>query len=71
MGIFDPVVLRTNVRKTSGVVCIPCQAAGVRVYKAYTRRITVEGMRFKERERERHQEQQRERERERERQITS
>ena len=53
MGIFDRVVLWTNVHKTVGVVCIPCRAAGVRVDEAYTRRMTGEGWSFKEGQRER------------------
>ena len=48
MGMFDLVGLRTNVRKNVGMVCRPCQAARVRVDKAYTRRMTVEGRSFKE-----------------------
>ena len=28
--LFDRVGLRKNVRKTVGMVCMPCQAAGVR-----------------------------------------
>ena len=36
-GLFDRVGLRKNVRKNVGMVCQPCQAAGVRAYKAYTR----------------------------------
>ena len=28
VGLFDRVGLRTNVRKTVGMVCHPCQAAG-------------------------------------------
>ena len=47
MGLFDRVGLRKNVRKTVGMVCQPCRAAGVRD-KAYTRRMTREGRIFKE-----------------------
>ena len=28
VGLFDRMVLQTNVRKTVGMVCHPCQAAG-------------------------------------------
>ena len=35
-GLFDWVGLRTNVRKTVGMVCRPCRVAGVRSDKAYT-----------------------------------
>ena len=52
-GLFDRVGLRTNVSKTMGMVCRPCQAAGVRVDEAYTRQMTGEGRSFKERQRER------------------
>ena len=52
-GIFDQVGLRTNVRKTLGVVFRPCQAAGVRADGAYTRRMMVEGKIFKEQQRKR------------------
>ena len=51
-GIFDRVGLRTNVRKTVGMVWRPCRAAGVRADEAYTRRMTGEGRSFKERQRE-------------------
>ena len=52
-GLFDRVGLWTNFCKNVGMVCCPCRAAGVRAHKAYTRRMTREGRRFKERQRER------------------
>ena len=52
-GLFDRVGLRTNVQKTVGMVCRPCQAAGVRSNKSYTWRMIGEGRSFKERQRER------------------
>ena len=42
-GLFDRVGLWTNVRKTVGMMCRPCQEAGVRAEKAYTRRMMGEG----------------------------
>ena len=39
MGIFDRVGLQKNFLKTVGMVCIPFRVAGVRSYKAYTRRM--------------------------------
>ena len=52
-GIFDLVGLRTNIRKTLGMVCRPCQAAGVQADEAYTDRMTGKERRSKERQRER------------------
>ena len=49
-GIFDRVGLRTNVRKTVGMVCRPFRAAGVQVDEAYIRRMTGEGRSFKKRQ---------------------
>ena len=46
-GLFDRVGLRTNVRKNMEMVCRPCQAAGVRAEKAYSRRMKGEGRSFK------------------------
>ena len=43
VGLFDRVGLQTNVRKTVGMVCHPCQAAGNLTTEAYGRRITEEG----------------------------
>ena len=48
-GIFNWVGMRTNVRNTMGMVCNPCQAAGVWAEKAFTRLMTREGQGFKER----------------------
>ena len=50
-GIFDRVGLWTNLRKTVGMVCRLCRAAGVRADKDYTQRTTEEGWSFKERQR--------------------
>ena len=51
-GIFDRVGLRTNVRKTVGMVCQPCWAVGVQADKAYKRRMMGEGRSYQERQRE-------------------
>ena len=51
-GIFDRVGLQKNIRKTVGMVCNPCWAAGVRADEDYTQRMTGEGWSFKERHRE-------------------
>ena len=40
VGLFDRVVLRTNVRKTVGMVCRQFQAAGNQSELEYGRRIT-------------------------------
>ena len=37
VGLFDIVGLRNNVRKTVGMVCYPCQAAGNQSEAAYGR----------------------------------
>ena len=39
VGLFDRVGLRKNVRKTFGMVCHPCQAAGNLYTAAYRRRV--------------------------------
>ena len=39
-GIFDLVGLRTNIRKTVGMVCKPCRASRVRVDEDCTWRMT-------------------------------
>ena len=52
-GIFDQVVLRTNVCKTVGMVCRPWWASGVRSDDAYAQRMSGEVSSFKERQRER------------------
>ena len=41
-GLFDMVVLRTNVGKTVSMVCCPGQAEGIQSDAAYGRRITGE-----------------------------
>ena len=43
VGLFDRVVLWTNVRKKVGMVCRPCQAAVAHSEAVYGRRITGEG----------------------------
>ena len=48
LGLFDRVVLQTNVRKTVGMVFHPCQAAGNITTEAYGRRITGEGKSYRE-----------------------
>ena len=45
--LFYRVGLRTNTRKTVGVMCRPFQADEVQAYKAYTQRMTGEGRSFK------------------------
>ena len=51
-GIFDRVGLRTNVRKTVGMVCQPYRVVGVREDEAYKRRMTGEGRSYQERQHE-------------------
>ena len=41
VGLFDRVGLRTNFRKTVGMVCRTLRAAGVRAEEAYTQRMTL------------------------------
>ena len=48
VGLFNRVVLRNNVRKTVGMVCHPCQAAGTQSEAAYRRRMTGEGPLYRE-----------------------
>ena len=48
-GLFICVGLKTNVRKTVGMVCHPCRADGVCVDEAYTRQMTGEVRSYKER----------------------
>ena len=52
-GIFNWVVLRTNVCKTTGLVCWTCEAARVPSAEAYTWRMKGEGRSFKEKHQER------------------
>ena len=47
-GIFGRVRQQTNVRKTVGVLYRLCRAAEVRADEAYIRRMTGEGLIFKE-----------------------
>ena len=48
VGLFDRVVLQTNVGKTVGMVCDPCQAAGNLTATAYGRSLTGEGQSYRE-----------------------
>ena len=50
---FNWVGRKKNVNKTVGMLCHPCQAAGVRADEAYTRRMTGAESSYKERQRER------------------
>ena len=50
VGLFDRVGLRTNVRTTVGMVCLPYQAAGTQSEAAYGQRMTVEGPTYRERQ---------------------
>ena len=43
--------LKTNVNKTVGIVCYPCQAAGVRADEAYNQRVTGLRRSYKDRQR--------------------
>ena len=52
-GLFDRVGLRTNVRKTVGMVCWPCRVTRVQAHKSYTRRMTGDGSILKEQQRDR------------------
>ena len=53
VGLFDRVVLQTNVGKTVGMVCHPYQAAGNITQTAYGRRLTGEGKLYRELQRDR------------------
>ena len=46
MGIFNHVGLKTNFRKTVGMVCQPCRAFGVRAEEAYKHRMMGEGQSY-------------------------
>ena len=48
-GLFDRVFLRTNVGKTVGMVCHPCQSSGNLSEAAYIRRVSGEGPTYVER----------------------
>ena len=50
VGLFDRVGLRTNVRTTVGMVCLPYQAAGTQSEAAYGRQMTGEGPTYRERQ---------------------
>ena len=43
VGLFNRLGLWTNVRKTVGMVCRPCQAAGTQSEAAYGQRMMGEG----------------------------
>ena len=49
-GIFNRVRKRTDIRKTVGMLCKPCQSSRVWADKAYTQRMMEEGRSFKERQ---------------------
>ena len=49
VGLFYRVGLRTNVRKTVGMVCRQCQAAGTQLEVAYGRQMMGEGSSYRER----------------------
>ena len=54
VAIFDRVGLLTNVAKTVSMVCQPCRAgSGNRTPDGYRRRVTGEGLSYRERKRER------------------
>ena len=53
VGLFDGVVLNTNIRKTVSMTCRPCTAAGNRSEEAYGRLMMGKGLTFRERKRER------------------
>ena len=38
-GLFEQVGIRTNIRKTVGVVCRPFRESGLQADKVYTRRL--------------------------------
>ena len=48
VSLFDRVGMWTNVGKTVGMVCRPCQAAGNLLEAAYRKRFTGEGPTYKE-----------------------
>ena len=48
VGLFDRVGLRTNFRKTVGMVCFPCQAVGNQSETAYGRWIMGEVPTYRE-----------------------
>ena len=50
VGLFYRVVLRTNVGKTVGMVCRPCQAAVNQSEVVYGRRITEEVPTYRKRQ---------------------
>ena len=49
-GLFDRVGLRTNARKTVGMVCRPFQAAGTQSEAVYWRRMIGDGSSYQERQ---------------------
>ena len=48
VDLFDRVGLRTNVRKTVGMVCHPFQATGTQSEAAYGQQMTGEGASYQE-----------------------
>ena len=53
VGLFDRVGLNTNTGKTVSMTCMPCTAAGNQSEEAHGRKMTGEGLTFRERKRER------------------
>ena len=49
VGLFDSFGLRTNVGKTVGMVCRPCQAAGTQSEAPYGKNMTGYGPYYRER----------------------
>ena len=50
VGLFNWVGLRKNVRKTVVMVCRPCQAAFIQSEALYKKRMTSEGLSYRERQ---------------------
>ena len=49
VGLFDRVVLNTNVGKTVKIFCHPCQVSGMQVEAVYRIRMTGAGTSYRER----------------------
>ena len=52
-GLFIPVVLRKNSKKTVGIVCQSCHISGLHSNKAYKLHIIGEGTTYQDRQRQR------------------
>ena len=50
VGLFDRVVLKTNMGKTVGMVCCPCQEAGTQSEAVYGRSMTGSGTSYRKRQ---------------------